>query len=159
MRSSRRFQRVIFLASLFAMLALGLNRPVFAEVVTNTFVPVNVVVNNACTGEAVTLSGELHIVTTMQQTGNGVRLGMHAQPVGLTGTGALSGATYHGVGITLQDVFVDPPPPFDRTFVNNFYIIGEGGAPNFKVHATVHLTVNANDEVTANIVNTSTTCS
>ena len=158
MRTSRWFRRVIFLGSLFAMLALGLNRPVLADVVTNTFVPVTIGVANGRTGELVILSGELHIVTTIQETGNGVRISNHFQPVGVTGTGAVSGATYHGVGITLQQVFVEPPPPFDLTVVNNFYIIGEGGAANFYVHATIHLTVNANGEVTADIANTSTTC-
>jgi hypothetical protein len=158
MRSSRGFHHVIFLGSLFAMLALGLDRPVFADVVVNTFVPFNTVVSNACTGEAVTLSGDLHIMLTIQETGNGLRIGTHAQPVGLTGTGALSGATYHGVGITRENFFVDPPGVFDSTFVNNFYIIGEGGAPNFMVHITAHLTVNANGEVTADIVNINVTC-
>lgn len=142
-----------------AVIALVLlSRGASAEVVTNMFVPLNATVNNACTGEPVTLTGELHVLASIQETGNGLRISMHTQPVGATGTGSVSGATYHATGITRQFIFLDGPPPQDRTFVNNFYIIGEGSAPNFMVHTTIHLTVDADNNVTTNVLNTNTSC-
>jgi hypothetical protein len=58
----------------------------------------------------------------------------------------------------MTSVFIEPPPPFDMTLVNNFRIIGAGDANNFMVHTTVHVTVNANGEVTASVTNTDVTC-
>jgi hypothetical protein len=60
--------------------------------------------------------------------------------------------------VTQTSVFVEQPPPFDVTFVNNFRIIGASDANNFMVHTTVHMTVNANGEVTATVLNTNISC-
>lgn len=153
-----RFLRPLSKIATATVVCFGLSMSASAEVVQNVFLPLNQAVNNACTGELVLLSGELHLLITNQPTGNGLRIGTHSQPAGATGTGTVSGATYHATGVTVQDFFVDGPPPWDRTFVNNFYIIGEGDAPNFRVHATIHITINANGETTADVMEVRTSC-
>ncbi|MBI4420235.1 MAG: hypothetical protein HY560_05360, partial [Gemmatimonadetes bacterium] len=47
---------------------------------------------------------------------------------------------------------------FNTTYVNNFRIIGEGSGNNLLVHATSHITVNANGELTAVVDNFSVEC-
>jgi hypothetical protein len=140
------------------VLAFGISAPALAAVQTNIFIPFAATIFNPCLGEPVALTGTLHVLVIMQQTGNGTRFLSHAQPQGIEGTGLVSGASYRGTGVTMMSVFIDLPPPFDMTSVNNFRIIGAGDANNYMVHTTMHITVNANDEVTANVANTNVSC-
>ncbi|HMH83261.1 MAG TPA: hypothetical protein VK531_10350 [Gemmatimonadales bacterium] len=50
------------------------------------------------------------------------------------------------------------PLPIEFTFVNNFYMIGQGPGDNFKVHETFHFPINANGVVTAVVDNFRVTC-
>jgi hypothetical protein len=44
------------------------------------------------------------------------------------------------------------------TFVNNFRLIGQKTDNNFQVHQNVHVTINANGDVTNTIVNETIDC-
>jgi hypothetical protein len=46
----------------------------------------------------------------------------------------------------------------NETFINRFDMIGQGQAPNFSVHETFHVTVNADGSVTSFHDNFSITC-
>lgn len=148
---------------LLTVLLLMVGPLLFAEVTTNIIVPVNLQVFIPCAnggaGESVTISGDLHILITTTINDNTLHLTQHFQPQGLTGVGSVTGDKYQGTGVTRQDVNVNGIVfPFNTTFVNNFRIIGQGQGNNFLVHQTVHTTVNANGDVTADILNTSMEC-
>jgi hypothetical protein len=140
--------------------------PAFAATATtsSTKIPFQLVVFVPCAddgaGEFVQLDGELHILvhTTIDDNG-GIHLKSHFQPQGFGGVGLTTGDRYRGVGVTQDALTVHPGGfPATSTFVNNFRMIGQGPGNNFQVHQNVHMTVNANGDVTANVNNSSTTC-
>ena len=113
-----------------------------------------------CAGEVVEISGTLHIVsrTTVDNTG-GTHIKIHSQPQGATGEGLLSGDLYRGGGVTQVTINTNSGGlPFSATFINNFGLIGRGPVPDLHVHQTIHLTINENGEITANISETRITC-
>lgn len=128
----------------------------FTETVI-TEVPFNVTVN-AC-GEIVVLAGMLRIFTHITQNGNRFQVKEQFKPVRVTGVGLTNGVVYHAVGLT-EDIITSSVTDFpaEETFINNFRIIGQGPADNYQVHQTIHVTINANGEVTASVDNTSIKC-
>ena len=109
-------------------------------------------------GEDVTLSGEMHKVyhVTVNDGRGSVHIINHCQPQGISGIGLTSGDKYQATGATLSSFngWVGIP----ETDVNNYRIIGQGPGNNFLVHETVHITVNANGEVTSDVENVRIGC-
>jgi hypothetical protein len=126
----------------------------FAQV---AFVPC---ANNGA-GEPVLISGTLHILQhqTISDAGH-LQVKFHFQPQGASGVGLTTGDTYRATGVTQQTVTADltDGAPQEFTFINNFRIVGQGPDNNLLVHQTIHITVNANGELTAEVVNTSVEC-
>jgi hypothetical protein len=87
-----------------------------------------------------------------------VLISEHFQPQDISGTGFVTGDKYQGTGITQTSNTFSTPLPIEFTFVNNFYMIGQGPGNNFKVHETFHFTINANGVVTAVVDNFRVTC-
>lgn len=146
--------------ALTSLLVIALTLSAQAAVTTNIKVPTNFVVNIPCSGDVVVGSGNLHILATATADGNGgFHIKTHSQPQGVSGTvtaGPNIGVKYQGVGVTQDQTNLKVGSTF--TFINRFDWIGQGTAPNLRVHNTVHLTVNANGVVTANVVKTEVTC-
>jgi len=150
--------------------ALAPNPPVFQAgqdqvVQATTVVPISIDVFVPCAlngaGETVSLSGELHTLFFFTHDGTGsLHVVVENNPQGVSGTGLTSGDKYQGTGVTRSDFYVGLPSftPFIETFVNNFRIIGEGTGNNLLIHETLHITVNANGEVTALFDNFSAEC-
>ena len=129
----------------------------------STSVPTDLVVFVSCAnggaGELVELSGNLHILTSLTTTPNGkVTVRSLFQPQGISGTGMITGTKYQATGGTQETVVASDPLPFVDTFVNNFRIIGAGPGNNYLVHETVHVTINAGGEVTAEVDKLSVEC-
>jgi len=130
---------------------------------TNAEIPIDLFVFVPCAnggaGELIVVSGPLHVLfqVTISNTGN-VLLYAHFQPQGISGTGSVTGDKYQATGITQSTNTFSTPFPITSTFVNNFYMIGQGPDNNFKVHETLHYTINANGELTAFADNFSVTC-
>jgi len=128
--------------------------PLAAVTTENLIVPFVADVLIPSSGEVVHLEGKLHIVLTSVVDGDGgLHISGHFQPQGVKGVGSL-GNSYVAVGITRSNFNIRPPFPNEQTYVNDFYIIGQAKADSFKVHQTIHITVNANGEVTATVDNT-----
>jgi hypothetical protein len=108
-------------------------------------------------GETVALSGELHELfhVTISLGGN-VVVKTFDNPQGVTGVGLTTGAQYQATGVT-QEIFSLRVGATD-TFVNEFHVIGQGPDNNFVVREVLHLTINANGELTAQIDNFSVEC-
>jgi hypothetical protein len=142
------------LVILLAVAATGLLAVTSASArATTEKIPFDIVLapEEAC-GEAIHLSGTLLAQFTFtESSGGNVEIGFHFNPQGVTGVGLTSGATYHATGETLGTTTIKAKGGISDTFVNNFKILGEGSAPNFLETDVMHLTVNANDVVTATV--------
>jgi hypothetical protein len=124
----------------------------------NDVVPFFAVFPDPCTGELVTLTGNLHVlVHVTENAGGGTEMKAHFQPQGITGVGE-SGTMYQGTGVTQTMTENSAGPQVSSTLINNFRIISHGPSDNFTVHLTVHVTVNGNGELTAEVVDTRTEC-
>jgi hypothetical protein len=115
---------------------------------------------NGGLGEYVNLSGELQIHSqSVEDAKGGTHLTTHVRPSGVVGIGVTSGLRYLGVGGTFEGVgYAAAGEATVYTFVNNFRIIGKGPDNNLLVHYTVHQTLNANGEVTADVDLSITDC-
>jgi hypothetical protein len=120
---------------------------------TSTFVPCA----NGGAGEVVTLTGRLHILATVTlDSAGGVHGTLLFNPQGVSGVGSVSGAGYRGTGETVSTFTGNVGAV--STLVNNFRIIGTGGAASLQVHENVALVVNASGTLTASIDHVSVTC-
>ncbi len=129
---------------------------------SNVSIPIELFVFVSCAnggaGEVIDVSGPLHVLQrlTISSSGNASET-LHFQPQGISGFGLTTGDKYQATGITTEsDQFNGLP--FSSTFVNNFYMIGQGPGNNFKIHETFHFTVNANGVLTAFVDNFFVTC-
>ena len=124
----------------------------------NEFVDFNLPIEIECAGDFVELQGQLHFLFHITQDDNKIIVKTHAQPQGISGIGT-SGAKYQGTGVS-QDIFKGSfvNGQFTATSINNFRIIGQGPGNNLLIHSTIHITVNANGEVTAEVNNSSVEC-
>lgn len=148
------------------LLIVGLTGAAFSQataVTTNQFVPLALAVFVPCAnggaGELVFLEGTLHLQEHITINNNRANLKVHAQPQGVSGVGQITGDVYRGTGVTQeQDSIALVNGASEFTFINNFRLIGPGPGNNLQTHQTVHLTINANGEVTAVVDNTNIDC-
>ena len=104
-------------------------------------------------GEEVLVEGTvLTVVQQQTDAAGGTHFVLHANYDSLVGTGLTSGTVYHAVateGATSHnfDPFVGPPYSFTDTRHVRFIASGPGN--DFVIAETVHVTVNAQDVVTA----------
>ncbi|MDP9348411.1 MAG: hypothetical protein M3P24_04610 [Gemmatimonadota bacterium] len=121
---------------------------------TNTRIPIPQ--NSAVTvnGETFQVSGSLHALFHVTRDNAG---GFHIQ-AHLNGQGirAVSGGTSYRVNTAdnlTVNVGATKGAASNFTGVANFGLIGQGQAPNLRLHVNLHGTVNANGEVTATVAN------
>jgi len=149
MTKARRWSLIVMAVSL-GLIAVPDAR---AAVDENVSLPVEIVLEIPCAnggaGEVVTLTGDLHILMSYVINGNVVRGRFHDQPQGISGYGSITGDRYQATGVT-QGQFKSSLQNGQAliSFVNNFRIIGQGPGNNFLVHENLHLTINANGDVT-----------
>ena len=140
--------------------------PLFAAAsaaTTNLKIPIARLVSIPCAaggaGEDVLFTGNLHLLFHTTVNGNQFTAMFHRQPQGISGTGLTTGDQYRGTGVaqgTLSGSFVNGQ--FSDTFVDNFRIIGPGRGNDLLVQQILHITINANGEVTASVANFSLDC-
>ncbi len=106
-------------------------------------------------GEQVVGTVDLHLVFHYK---DGVQTKIVAHAPGGILVGQTTGTLFHTTGVTLFLVDNNPDKgAFTDTFVNRFNVVGKGGV-RFWIFDTIHVTVNANGETTANILKTTTSC-
>ncbi len=120
--------------------------------------PIPVPCANGGAGELVVLGGTIHLVFHTTVNNDRVQVIVHANPQGVTGTGQVTGDIYRGVGATQIVDISRSGLPRVFTVANTFNIIGPGPGNNLLIHDTLHMTVNANGEPTANVTNVSLEC-
>jgi hypothetical protein len=154
--SIRKFgEWVVLTAGVLVFLVAGEPQSAAAEAVQSTTEFSGSAVNN-CTGEVVGLTGELHSVTRVTTDQGGVHVLMHfnAQNVqGVSPDGQVYRAT-RNLGLVVNGDGI----PYSTTAVQSFNLVSKASAPNFLVHVTSHITVNAGGETTVEVVNVSGEC-
>ena len=148
----RSMKRTLMLLPL-ALLGFGL--PAQAEVVQKQTITMTMVLPNACTLENVDFTVTHNFLFRRTINGNTADFGVHINMAG-TGVGETSGANYTINAADNMDFHVALGT--NNTFAAHMNMIGQGNVPNFKVHITGHVTVDANGNVTAFLDNFSQTC-
>jgi hypothetical protein len=130
--------------------------PVYAQATTvreTVTEPLDLVLFNECTGEAVALTGELRITTkTTIDADGGTHATFHLVPQDVQGVGLESEIEYRGVGgarIHFNADADEVPSIFTATAL--FNLVTQGGSDNLQVKYRFHVTVNATGEVTAEV--------
>ena len=145
-----------------AILTLVTPRIDNGEVIQRINIPINTDVVLPCAAggqdEIVALSGEVHMVFSVtSDSGGGLHIDTHSNNEGVWGTGLTTGDKYHATGGNRFSSNTNGAAS-EVTFVNNFQLIGQGQNNNLVIHETVHMTINANGDVTANIFNVDAEC-
>lgn len=115
----------------------------------------------SCDGETVNVSGKMHLlahVTTDARGGRHVTLQINT--AGVKGIGESSGSEYVSSS-TNNDSINDPDTTggqSEYTTTTKFLLVGKGRLPDMFVKTTMHVTVNANGEVTAEVTNVRAEC-
>jgi hypothetical protein len=114
-------------------------------------------VEDVC-GDQVHVSGNvLGTFVVTEKPNGGLTIITKFNPQGVTGTSLTTDARYHAGGVTTE-MIVLAPGVTSNTFINRFFLIGEGQAPNSLFSETIHITVLANGTVTANVERSSNVC-
>jgi len=131
-------------------------------ITTNDFVPFAqaafVPCANGGAGELVLIEGTLHVQNHLTINNNRLSLKVHFQPQGAEGTGTVTGDKYQATGVTQEHDAVGVIGASQFTFVNNFRIIGAGTGNNLQVHQLIEITIDANNIIRTNVINTSIEC-
>ncbi len=133
-----------------------------AAVITRTIIPIDTTVSVPCAvggaGEMVALVGaQLAVFSVTADANGGQHISTHFNNHGVTGTGLTTGDSYQSTGVN-RFSSSSRGAMSEFTFINSFLMIGSGAGNNLLVHETVHMTVNANGEVTADITDISSEC-
>lgn len=120
--------------------------------------PVEEIFPNPCTGETITLAGEMEIMVHELDDGAG---GYHFKftlvPHGITAIGP-SGTQYRSIGAHSDYFSTGPGRATTFPFTVTFLVVSEGGTDNFLAKGTLQFTVNANGDVTAEFEEIRTEC-
>ena len=152
LRTTKASLRVLAAAMAVVVLAAA---PLVAQQETRTnqrvALPSSVTVDNAQYG----LTGTLHFnFFVHRDNAGGIHIRAHANAQGVT-VRKPNGSTCRGVGAVnvTANVGATKGAASEGTAVANLGLICPGREPKLRLHANLHLTVNANNQVTATVVN------
>jgi hypothetical protein len=144
-------------AACLALLAAPAAR---AENVVNTtiHVPASVQTNPCFATDVVNLSGDMHIVITTTDAGNGrYRVNNHLNSQ-LSGTSITTGTRYVNSENQEDEWYARPPFPTVHTHTYDFLLLSQSSTPNYVLHMTMHETVTANGVPAATVDRFSMDC-
>ncbi len=131
-------------------------------ITTNEFVPFAqaafVPCANGGAGEVVLVEGVLHVQNHLTINNNRLSLKTHFQPQGAVGTGTITGDKYQATGVTQEQDSTGVIGASEFSFINNFRIIGAGPDNNLQVHQLIEITIDANNIIRTNVINTTIDC-
>jgi hypothetical protein len=129
-------------AALIVALLFASGASATAGTTVHTTTPFEALGVHPCTYEAILISGEAEAVTAT-----------HTDATGATAVGLVSGLSYEiNQPSVVEFNIANPDPtafPFEETAVLTGEWIGQGSIDNFITRNLVHVTVNANGEVTS----------
>jgi hypothetical protein len=145
----------IMLMTSFAMAALLLTAANASAGAGQVNFPINGAIVNPCNGETFTYTGSFHGIFNALVDDNGLVHLVINDNIHVSGTGD-QGSSYVG-SETDQDVF-NGRAGVEQTIATSFKMISKGSAPNFYMHILVHMTVNEDGTLTANIYTVTASC-
>jgi hypothetical protein len=138
---------LVALALPFLAVATDLHRPApawAANVVNVTIrIPAQVEPNPCTPGDIVALSGQLHIVLSITEDGQG---GYHVSETAkemLAGVSLVTGVKYRASKTETWTWYAGTPFPVVNTHTIDTELISQAGTDNFIAHTTIHTTINA----------------
>lgn len=134
-------------AATLGLLAMGAAPALATATSTNT--PLSGTVTNTCNGDVVTFNGTAHIV--LETTNNTTQASVHEDLVNASGVGAPSGDRYRLV--TVGNAETSEVSAFEATATIRIEYVSQGSDPNFFADEVVHITFNANGQMTAVVEN------
>lgn len=136
------------LAAVAAILALATPPPARAEVLLNQSIDSTYIADNPCVGEPIALSGSAHVLATLtvDQSG-GQHYHVHVNYQDVRAIGLITGTTYVATGAENGAINVTSGAA-NATVAGQARFIAPGGHNDFYVHLTLHMTINANGDVT-----------
>ncbi len=115
-------------------------------------------VTNECTGETIALEGSLHTSLTLVADGSGnLHISSHSNWQHMRGTGLSSGDKYVGIETTSTHSSGVFDPNAVTTAVSTIRLIGQGNAPDMRLHVIYHYTI-VDGRITASIDSTTLDC-
>lgn len=161
-----RLSLVLALAAALTLAGLSRPRAADAQAATTTINMTNqinatlfVPCANDGAGEFIQVTGDIHSLIHFTFNDNHTTIESHSQPQGVVGVGLTTGDTYHGTGVSQNDItFQSDGATSEVTVVVNFRFIGPGPGNNLLVHNVLHNTVNNNGELTSSQASFSADC-
>jgi hypothetical protein len=152
-----KFGLTAVVAVALAVMTVGLLRQARADVLVNTDIPVAPFIANPCNGETIALSGVGHLIIaeTVASSGNFL-LRLHINGQDISGVGLTTGAKYSLSSTVNQEMTVAAGS--EETILETERVIGQGQVPNFDLKFLLHITVNANGDITAFVDNGTAVC-
>lgn len=162
----RKFQRktlnFLLPTSVLTLILSGMAFSQALAITSNEFIPfaqeVFVPCANDGAGEVVLLEGALHVQNHLTINGNRLSLKTHTQPQGVEGTGAVTGDKYQGTGVTQEQDSTGIQGATEVSLINNFRLIGQGPDNNLQIHQNIQVTIDANNFIRSNVLNTTIDC-
>ncbi len=156
------FRRILVTSITSAVVLLGLfglsAQPARAAAV-QTDVPISGTAYSSCTGEIIAISGYYHQqVNITYDNSGGAHLSLSENFQGVSGIGETSGLKYQIPGTFHVTENFTAGQAFNFTETLNEALISQGSAPNEQIHGLLHITVDANGNVTSYIDTFSITC-
>ncbi|HEU5441058.1 MAG TPA: hypothetical protein VFU88_17360 [Ktedonobacterales bacterium] len=155
--TSRTYLRILVVGIVLAgvlVAAFAAVAPAKAATGQSTWVAVDEYDLDPCTYSGVHMTGSLHILYHVTETGNGTLRITDETDAQLTGvgidliTGEPTGVTYIGA-TSYHDDFVANVFPASRTLTGNALMISQGAGPNYRSYMLINETYDANGNLTA----------
>ncbi len=143
---------------LLPILVLGIASSLSAEVTSNLTLPFDQVMRPICTERPVALTGAMHMMVMVQDTGLGTMITTQSNAEGISGTDLITGARYQLIGTAKTTTFSEFAPPYFFTRIFAFRMIGAGLSSDYVISWSIHVTVNPDGETTAHHDFESITC-
>jgi hypothetical protein len=137
------------LGSCFMLLAVAttLGLPLAHAATTNTLVPFPSPTVNPCNGEQVNVSGNIHLTTGVStDESGGLHFRSHINNQGVSGIGELTGSRYQIPTTSNTSAYLGSARTMALTVNGRF--VAQGSTPNFNVHQTFRITIDANGVTT-----------
>ena len=133
-----------------------------ADVVAQVEIPIQSTFTNACAVDGgdlnIALSGNAHaLIHVSTDSAGGIHSDMHLNYQDVTGTGLETGNQYQASAVTHTSWSGDGTVR-EFTIVDQFGLTGQGMGNIFLIHETIHVTINAQGQVSANVDDTRAEC-
>jgi hypothetical protein len=139
---------------IFTATILLLSSATKPEVITQTQIPLDTTIFLPCaagSGELVAVTGDVHAVFSVTHDGDGgVHIHTQFNNAGVRGIGLLTGDKYQVTGGNRFESN-STGGMSESTFTNSLIMTGPGSNNNLYIHEVVHVTINANGEITADV--------